>query len=94
MNQLREPRTAEFKAKVALEAVKGDKTLDQLAEQFSVHPNQVSQWKIRLLERVHELFEDGRKVHSDQSRVSELYEQIGRLKVEVDWLKQKGLRVR
>jgi transposase-like protein len=94
MKQVRELRTAEFKAAVALEAVKGEKTLDQLAEQFSVHPNQVSQWKVRLLERVRELFEDQRRVRSDHSHVNELYEQIGRLKMEVERLRQRGLRVR
>jgi putative transposase len=81
-----------FRAKVALAAVKGDKTLAQLAEQFQVHPNQVSTWRKELIERAAQLFEDGRRRKPDDSMVSqeELYEQIGRLKMEVDWLKKKA----
>jgi transposase len=81
-----------FRAKVALAAVKGDKTLAQLAEQFQVHPNQVSTWRKELIERAAQLFEDGRRRKPDDSLVSqeELYEQIGRLKMEVDWLKKKA----
>jgi putative transposase len=81
-----------FRAKVALAAVKGDKTLAQLAEQFQVHPNQVSTWRKEFIERAAQLFEDGRRRKPDDSLVSqeELYEQIGRLKMEVDWLKKKA----
>lgn len=81
-----------FRAKVALAAVKGDKTLAQLAEQFQVHPNQVSTWRKELIERAAQLFEDGRRRKPDDSLVSQeqLYEQIGRLKMEVDWLKKKA----
>jgi putative transposase len=81
-----------FRAKVALAAVKGDRTLAQLAEQYDVHPNQVSVWRKELLERAAELFEDGRTRKRDDTAVSqeELYEQIGRLKMEVDWLKKKS----
>jgi len=81
-----------FRAKVALAAVKGDKTLAQLAEQFQVHPNQVSTWRKELIERASQLFEDGRRRKPDDSLVSQeqLYEQIGRLKMEVDWLKKKA----
>jgi transposase-like protein len=82
----------EFRAKVALAAVKGDKTLAQLAEQFQVHPNQVSGWRKELIERAAELFEDGRRQKRDETAAdpAELYEQIGRLKMEVDWLKKKS----
>ena len=81
-----------FRAKVALAAVKGDKTLAQLAEQYDVHPNQVSVWRKELMERAAELFEDGRTRKRDDTAASqeELYEQIGRLKMEVDWLKKKS----
>ena len=76
-----------FKAKVALAAIRGDKTLSQLASQFSVTGNQVSAWKRKLLREAAELFEDGRKdVVADEA----LYEQIGRLKMELEWLKKKA----
>lgn len=80
-----------FRAKVALAAVKGDKTLGELATQFDVHPNQVSAWRKELIARAAELFEDGRRPkRQDEASTEELYEQIGRLKMEVDWLKKKS----
>lgn len=80
-----------FKAKVAIEAVRGTKTLSQLAQEHKVHPNQVMLWKRQLLEGAEELFEGSTKkcAKSDEPEVHELYEQIGRLKVEVEWLKKK-----
>ena len=80
-----------FRAKVALAAVKGDKTLAELASHFDVHPNQVSTWRKELIERAAELFEDRRKQRREEEvSTEELYEQIGRLKMEVDWLKKKS----
>ena len=81
-----------FRAKVALAAVKEDKTLSELAGQFDVHPNQVATWRKQLIERAAELFEDGRsrKATDDGATIEELYEQIGRLKVENEWLKKKS----
>jgi transposase len=80
-----------FRAKVALAAVKGDKTLAELASHFDVHPNQVSAWRKELIERAAELFEDRRRQRcEDEASTEELYEQIGRLKMEVDWLKKKS----
>jgi transposase len=81
-----------FRAKVALAAVKGDKTLSQLADQFEVHANQVSAWRKELVERAAELFEDRRRRQRDDESASqeELYQQIGRLKMEVEWLKKKS----
>ena len=83
---------AAFKAKVALAAIRGDKTTAQLASKFAVHTSQVTAWKKQLLGQAAELFEDGRqKRGKDQtSSEEELYEQIGRLKMEVEWLKKKS----
>jgi transposase len=81
-----------FKAKVALAACRGDKTTAQLAAEFSVHTSQVTAWKKQLLDQVAGLFEDGRRKEPDESAADEqqLYEQIGRLKMEVEWLKKKA----
>ena len=82
-----------FRAKVALAAIRGDKTLSQLASQFNVSGNQVSAWKRKLLMQAAELFEDGRRGSAKDAVADEaLYEQIGRLKMELEWLKKKGLR--
>jgi putative transposase len=81
---------AAFKARVALEAVKGEKTIAQVASEYGVHPNQVRQWKEHLLSVLPELFSDRRK-RTDEERdqvEAELYRQIGQLKVENEWLKK------
>jgi transposase len=85
-------RGAGFKGKVALAAAKGDKTLAELALQFDAHPTQISAWKQQLLEHAAELFEDRRKRKKNEASTNEqeLFEQIGRLKVENDWLKKKA----
>ncbi len=92
MSRKRRSFTAGFKAKVALAAAKGDKTLAELASQYGVYPNQISAWKKQLTEGMSELFEDGRKRKQPESgtEAAQLYEQIGRLKVELDWLKKKA----
>ena len=91
MSRKRRVFGASFKAKVALAAARGDKTTAQLASEFSVHTSQVTSWKKQLLGQAAELFEDGRG-RRDESAADEqeLYEQIGRLKMEVEWLKKKS----
>jgi transposase-like protein len=91
MARPRKRHPAAFKAKAALEAAKQTKTVAELAKVFQVHPVQISQWKKQLLDGAESLFRDGRKrEHEDGQAVqAELYEQIGRLKMEVEWLKKK-----
>ena len=90
MARKRRVLSSQFKAKVAMAAAKEDKTLSELAGKFGVHGNQVSAWKKTLVERAAELFEDGRSKSEAGPGVDELYEQIGRLQVELGWLKKKG----
>ena len=93
MAQKRKPRNAEFKAKIALAALREDKTIGELASQHDIHPTQIHRWKKQLLTGAPELFQDGRaqKEQEDhQAQQAELYEQIGRLKMELEWLKKKA----
>jgi putative transposase len=92
MKNKRRNYSATFKAKVALAAAKGDKTVAELASEFEVHPTQIAQWKKRLLESTTDIFSQKRqreKTNQDEL-TSELYRQIGQLKVELDWLKKKS----
>jgi transposase-like protein len=81
-----------LKAKVALAAARGDRTTAELAARFSVHTSQITSWKRQLLAGVPELFADGRRRPKEDTSADEqeLYEQIGRLKMEVEWLKKKS----
>ena len=92
MKNKRRNHSAAFKAKVALETVKGDKTIAELASQYEVHPTQIIQWKKQLLESLPDLFNNS--LHKDRQKQDELtehlYQQIGQLKVELDWLKKKS----
>jgi transposase-like protein len=92
---MRKTYTADFKAKVALEAVKGDRSLAELASRYEVHATQIGQWRQALLSGLPDLFSDRRrhKEEDDAQQVSRLYEEIGRLKVELDWLKKKAERI-
>jgi len=82
---------AGFKARVALEAAKGQKTTAELAGQFEVHPTQINQWKQQLLGHVVELFAErrGRGAQEEEALRAELYQQIGKLQMELEWLKKK-----
>ena len=82
---------AAFKAKVALAACRGQKTTAQLASEYGVHASQITAWKKQLLQGAVGLFEDGRsKQAAESTNEEELYAQIGRLKMEVEWLKKKA----
>ena len=83
--------SAEFKSKVAIEAIKGLQTINELASKFNVHPNQISLWKKQLREKVPEIFSDRRRKSNQADEVlkARLYEEIGRLKIELDWLEKK-----
>jgi len=90
MSKQRRRFNSDFKFRVALEAAKGQQTISELAGKHSLHPNQISQWKRQLLESGAEVF--NRNGASDQQEAIqvELYEQIGRLKMELEWLKKKA----
>jgi len=87
---MRRSHDAAFKARVALEALRGEKTIAQIASEYGVHPNQIRQWRQKLLEELPQLFSDRRKsAEKDGEELkAELYRQIGQLKVELDWLKK------
>lgn len=91
MGQKRKHHSKEFKAKVALEAVKGTLTLSELASRYKVHPTQIGQWKKQLTDNAAQLFERGCSgATPDVERVTApLYQEIGRLKMEVDFLQKK-----
>jgi len=92
MPKKRRQHSAAFKFKVALEAAKGTRTLSEIASEAGVHPNQISQWKSQLLDEGVQLFQrNGTGLQREyEQREAELYEQIGRLKMELEWLKKKA----
>ncbi len=95
MSRKRRILGSSLKAKVALAACRGDKTTAQLASEYEVHAGQVTAWKKQLLAGAAGLFEDRRGRKPDESAADEeqLYEQIGRLKMEVEWLKKKSAQL-
>ncbi|MGP8320879.1 MAG: IS3 family transposase [Methanosarcinaceae archaeon] len=90
MGKIRKNYSASFKAKVALEALKKEKTISQLSSEYGVHSNQITQWRKRLLEELPDIFSQKRKKKEKDTEElqAELYQQIGQLKVELDWLKK------
>lgn len=91
MTTTRKQYSPKFKAKVALEAIRGERTLNQLGSQFHVHPVQIAHWRKAAIEQLEGLFVDGRKRKQPDGEVGRevLYQEIGRLKMELDWLKKK-----
>jgi len=89
MIRKRTRHSAEFKAKVALEAAKNINTLNELAAKYGVHPAQISQWKKQLLDGLTGIFSTQKKKTEDAQKLDALYRQIGEVTVERDWLKKK-----
>lgn len=91
MSQTRKRHTKEFKAKVALEAVKGVHTLSELATRYKVHPTQIAQWKRQLAAHAAQVFERGGSggCTDAEGLTAPLYQEIGRLKMELDFLQKK-----
>ena len=83
---------SQFKAKVALEADCGRLTINEISKEFGVHPNQISKWKKQFLASLPQIFENSKSgtTADNEELVNQLYQQIGQLKVELDWLKKKS----
>jgi putative transposase len=91
MSKKRRKHSDEFKAKVALEAVKGVRTLSELSSRFGIHPTVIAHWRRMLLQGSPGVFSrgEGGSAKTEEELTAPLYEQIGRLQMEVDWLKKK-----
>ncbi len=92
MAKQRKTYAAELKAKIALEAIKAQRTVNEIAMHYEVHPNQVTSWKKQVLDELPQLFSGSRHrgAQDDAQLKAHLYQQIGQLKVELDWLKKKA----
>jgi transposase-like protein len=98
MSNKRKQYSPEFKAKVALDAVRGEKTTSELASQYQLHPTVINNWKRQLTEGASSLFEKGTETaknnqNSQQAQIDELYRQIGQLKVERDFLANRSAQL-
>lgn len=84
--------SSELKVRVALEAIKGQKTANEIASEYGVHPTQIAQWKKQALDELPSIFERpaSERAKSEETLIANLYQQIGQLKVEVDFLKKKS----
>jgi len=88
---MKKKHDSKFKAKIALEAIRGDKTIAEIASDYSIHPNQVSQWKKKIIQESADIFSNGKtkKVGNLKDEKDELFKEIGKLKVENEFLKKK-----
>jgi len=97
MSKKRRQYSAEFKAKIAIAAIRGEKTASELASQYEIHPTMLNTWKRQLLENASTLFDSGKSAHQESSEakaeVDELYRQIGKLKVERDFLAERSAQL-
>ena len=95
MPQKRKRHSAKFKFGVAIEAAKGQETVNRIAAKYEIHPSQVSQWKRQLLDEGRAVFSSAheRKQREQEALQTDLYEQIGRLKMDLEWLKKKVTHV-
>ncbi len=96
MNNKRKQYSPQFKAKVALAALRGEKTVSELASQFSIHPTLINNWKRHFLEGMSEIFENPnqkKKKDNKDAEIAELYRQIGKLKVERDFLAERSVQL-
>jgi transposase-like protein len=93
MSVQRKRYSAEEKTRVAIEAIKGQKTLNELAAEYGVHPSQITQWKKQAMEEISTGFSGGRarRARTDEALVASLYQEIGQLKMEMDWLKKSQM---
>jgi transposase-like protein len=91
MSSKRRQHSGEFKARVALAAIRGEKTVNELALEYGVHPAQIAQWKRAVQEEAPRILSSrrGRRERDEEELKAALYQQIGQLKVEADWLKKK-----
>lgn len=95
MAKARKIRDSGFKARVALDALKERETVGQLAKRHGVHPTQIHEWKRRLVEEASSVFDRGTATKKTEDfETAELYEEIGRLKMELDWVKKKAAQFR
>ncbi len=92
MTRKRRKHSGQFKFKVALAAAKGDKTINEIASEYNLHTTQISNWKKQLMTEGSVVFNSStaRQLQEQEARETELYEQIGRLKIELEWLKKKS----
>ena len=89
MRRKRKRHSEETKARVAVEAIKGVRTLSELSTAYGVHPTVIAQWKRQLVQGASEVFRRGNVGRNGEELTAPLYEEIGRLKMEIDWLKKK-----
>lgn len=96
MSIKRTRHSADFKAKVALDAAKGTKTVNEIASEYGVHPTQIGQWKKQLQAGVRGIFsgKQAKEARQEETLTASLYEEIGRLKMELEWLKKKSASLR